>query len=135
MRSSLAKHIVQRLSSKWVRQIEIRFPVAPSIHFCVRCANICDERVFRREAAEAYTHGNQSFFFLDMPLWALLEQTEKTDFRKMQQNDHNYSSQVSRLHRSSLLPIARAFCCYTLRFSLPQFSAIQLRTKGTSILL
>ena len=56
-----------------------------------------------------------SHSFLDMPLWALLEQTEKTDF-KMQQND---SSQVSRLHRSSLLPTVRAFCCYTQGFFQP----------------
>ena len=57
--------------------------------------------------------------------WVLLEQTEKIDFWKMQENDHNYSSQVSRPHRSSLLPIVRTFCCYTLRL----FSAIQLRAK------
>ena len=57
-------------------------------------AQIFDLGVFRREAAEAYTHGKQSFLFLDMPLWALLERSEKTGFWKMQQNDHNYSSQV-----------------------------------------
>ena len=78
--------------------------------FLLTLRKFCDLRVFRREAAEAYTHGNQSFLFLDMPLWALLERTEKADFWKMQQNDHNYGSQVSRLHRSSLLPIVRAFC-------------------------
>ena len=73
--------------------------------FLLTLRKFSDLRVFRREAAEAYTNGNQSFLFLDMALWALLEQTEKTDFWKMQQNYHNYSSQVSRLHRSSLLPI------------------------------
>ena len=77
--------------------------------FLLTLHKFCYLRLFRREAAEAYTHENQSFLFLDMPLWASLEQTEKTDFWKMQQNDHNYSSEVSRLHRSSLLPIVRAF--------------------------
>ena len=52
--------------------------------FLLTLRKFCDLRIFRRKAAEAYTHGNQSFFFLDMPLWALLEQTEKTDFWKMQ---------------------------------------------------
>ena len=52
-----------------------------------------------------HTNGSQSFVFLDMPLWALLERTEKTDFWKIQQNVHiDHCSQVSRLHRSSLLP-------------------------------
>ena len=76
------------------------------------------------EAAEAYTRGNQSFVFLDMPLYALLE---RADLWKMQQNVRiDHCSEVSRLHRLSLLPIIHVFCCYTLRFSLPFNSAIQL---------
>ena len=70
------------------------WPAACSIHFRVRCANL-----FRMlcDATEAYTHGNQSFTFLDIPV----EQTEEAEFWAMQQN----CSQVSCLRHSSLLPI------------------------------
>ena len=75
----------------------------------------------------------QSFVFLNMSLWALLEQTERAILWKMQQNVHiEHCSQVSRLHRSSLLPIVRAFWCYTAFLS--AISVIQLWAKGTSIL-
>ena len=99
---------------------------------------LCMLRIFWTpcEATEVYTHGNQSFVFLDMPPWALLEWTERADLWKMQQNVHiDHCSQVSRLHRLSLLPIIHVFCCYTLCFSLPFNSAIQLWVKGTIISL
>ena len=62
------------------------------------------------DVAEVYTHEKQSFVFLDMPLWALLEQAEMADLCKMQQNVHiDHCSQVSCLHRLSLLRIVYVF--------------------------
>ena len=39
-------------------------------------------RELRREAAETYTRGNQSFLFLDMPLWAYLNKLIRQTFGK-----------------------------------------------------
>ena len=71
-----------------------------------------------------------------MTLWALLERTEKADFWKFATKWSLQSSISSSSFISRSAPYrTRVLLLPTLRFSLPQFSAIQLRAKGTSILL
>ena len=118
--------LLQNMDSLWkLWTISHRWNnVDPGTYFT--CKNLDQWHIFwmLHEATEAYTRGNQSFVFLDMPLYSLLE---RADLWKMQQNVHiDHCSQVSRLHRSSLLPIVHVFCCYMHSVFLSTLSAIHL---------